>query len=98
MANVLSNNTSKLSIGGTISASIDVLKDVIILTIDMVKTGIEISRDILGSTQKLFKKLSEELSGIVDDMGDIIGFLVKAIRNSVKYVEGLTSPITGINP
>ena len=98
MANVLSNNTSKLSIGGTIRASIDVLKDVVILSIDAIKTTIEIGRDLLGSTQKLFKKLSVELQGVVDDIGDVVKYLIKAIRNSVKYIEGLTSPITAITP
>jgi prophage DNA circulation protein len=84
------------TIGNAVSIAVDVVVDIIKISFSGIM-DIEINKDILSSTVKMYEEISSQLKGIVDDIASVTSFVIDTVRASFSYVGGLTSPISNLN-
>ena len=89
-----------MTIGETIGNAVQIVVDVVVDIIKISISGImdiEINKNILSSTVKMYEEISSQLKGIVDDISEVTDFIIGTVRASFSYVGGLTDPLSGLN-
>ena len=84
------------TIGNAVQIAVDVEVDIIKISFSGIM-DIEINKDILSSTVKMYEEISSQLKGIVDDVVAVTGFIIDTVRASFGYIGGLTSPLSELS-